>query len=275
MTRNAALAELQNSLHVSHGQVFSYLACSLKYRCQYVERRPPERLSISLPFGKAIHASLERYYLGLQQGIVEPLDILEDLFTEQLAGEIQATDVPVIFKKETPDLAAAIVMGRNMLKVFHEDVDLGDAEVVAVELPLSAPLYSGESKLTEYQLVGVIDLLLRDGQGNLIVVDHKTAAQQKSQSAVDDDLQLTAYSYLLTAGGHAPALSNTHCRMDVLRKLKTPKFERYDTTRTARDRRRFAKIAVGALAGIDARIFVPTRGWLCSDCAYRQACEAW
>ncbi|PKN07050.1 MAG: hypothetical protein CVU73_14550 [Deltaproteobacteria bacterium HGW-Deltaproteobacteria-8] len=275
MTRNAALAELQNSLHVSHGQVFSYLACGLKYRFQYVERRPPERLSISLPFGKAIHASLERYYLSLQQGITEPLDILEDLFAEQLAGEIQATDVPVIFKKETQDLGSAITMGRNMLKVFHEEVDLGDAEVVAVELPLSATLYSGEARATEYQLVGVIDLLLRDGQGNLIVTDHKTAAQQKSQSAVDDDLQLTAYSYLLTAGGHAPALSNTRCRMDVLRKLKTPKFERYDTIRTARDRRRFAKIAEGALAGIDARIFVPTRGWLCSDCAHRRACEAW
>ena len=63
--------------------------------------------------------------------------------------------------------------------------------------------------------------------------------------------------------------------MDVLRKLKTPKFERYDTTLTARDRRRFAKIAEGVLAGVDARIFVPTRSWLCSDCSYRQACEAW
>lgn len=83
------------------------------------------------------------------------------------------------------------------------------------------------------------------------------------------------FSYLLTASGHAPALSNTRCRMDVLRKLKTAKFERYDTTRTARDRRRFAKIAEGALAGIDARIFVPTRSWLCSDCAHRQACAAW
>lgn len=275
MTRNAALAELQDSLHVSHGQIFSYLSCGLKYRFQYVERRAPERLSISLPFGKAIHASLERYYLGLQQGITEPLDILVDLFAEQLAGEIQATDVPVIFKKETPDLAAAIAMGRNILGVFHGEIDLGGAEVVAVELPLSAPLYSSDSKATEYQLVGVIDLLLRDGQGNLIVVDHKTAAQQKSQSAVDDDLQLAAYSYLLTAGGHAPALSNTQCRMDVLRKLKKPKLEIYNTTRTARDRRRFAKIAEGALAGIDARIFVPTRGWLCSDCAHRRACGAW
>ena len=111
MTRNAALAELQNSLHISHGQIFSYLSCGLKYRFQYAERRPPERLSISLPFGKAIHASLERYYLGKQQGITEPLDLLEDLFAEQLAGEIQATDIPVIFKKETPDLASAIAMG--------------------------------------------------------------------------------------------------------------------------------------------------------------------
>ena len=47
----------------------------------------------------------------------------------------------------------------------------GEAEVVAVELPLSAPLYSSDSKTTEYQLVGIIDLLLRDAQGNLIVVD--------------------------------------------------------------------------------------------------------
>lgn len=272
---NAALAKLQDQLHVSHGQIFSYLNCGLKYRFQYVERRQPERLSISLPFGKAIHASLERYYLGLQRGITEPLDALEALFAEQLTGEIQVTDVPVLFKKETPDLGSAIAMGRNMLKVFHEQVDLGDTEVVAVELPLSATLYSGEAKATEYQLVGIIDLLLRDSQGNLIVVDHKTAAQQKSQGAVDEDLQLTAYSYLLTAGGKAPALSNTRCRMDVLRKLKTPKFERYDTTRTAKDRRRFARIAEGVLAGIDARIFIPAKSWLCSDCAYRQACEAW
>ena len=132
---NAALAELQNPLHVSHGQVFSYLACSLKYRFQYVERRPAERLSISLPFGKAIHSALERYYLGLQQGMAEALDVLEDLFAEQLTGELQATDVPVLFKKETPDLASAITMGRNMLQTFHAEVDLGGAEVVAVELP--------------------------------------------------------------------------------------------------------------------------------------------
>lgn len=275
MNRNVALAELQEQLHVSHGQIFSYLSCGLRYQFQYVQRRRPERLSISLPFGKAIHAALERYYRGVQQGITEPLDVLEDLFTEQLVDEVKATDVPVIFKKETPNLDSAITMGRNMLKAFQEEVSLNEAEVVAVELPLSATLYSGAAKATEYQLVGIIDLLLRDSQGNLVVVDHKTAAQQKSQAAVDEDLQLTAYSYLLTAGGRAPALSNTRCRMDVLRKLKTPKFESYDTVRTAKDRKRFAKIAEGVLTGIDARIFIPARSWLCADCAYSRACAAW
>lgn len=275
MSRNAALAELQDQLHVSHGQIFTYLGCGLKYRYQYVERRKPERISISLPFGKAIHSALERHYRGVQKGITEPLGVLEDIFAEQLAGEIQSTEVPVIFKKETPDLASAITMGRNMLRVFHTEADLGDAEVVAVELPLSATLYSGEASATEYQLVGVIDLLLRDSQGNLIVVDHKTASQAKIQAAVDSDLQLTAYSYLLTAVGHAPALSNTQCRMDVLRKLKTPQFNRFDTIRTAKDRRRFAQIANLALQGIDVRIFAPNRSWLCSDCAFSKACSAW
>lgn len=251
------------------------MTCGLRYRFRYVERRPPECLSISLPFGKAMHTALERYYLKLQQGEVEPLDVLEGLFAERLVGEVQVADVPVLFKKETPNLESAIAMGRRMLQVFHNEIDLGEAEIIAVELPLSAPLYSGEAKPTEYQLIGVIDLLLRDGDGKFIVVDHKTACQQKNQVAVDEDLQLTAYSYLLTAGGLAPGLSNTHCRMDVLRKLKTPKLERYETNRTARDRRRFAMIVGGVLAGIEHRIFVPMKSWLCTDCAYLQACAAW
>lgn len=277
MTRNSALAELQDSLHVSHGQIFSYLACGLRYRFQYVERRAQERLAISLPFGKAVHAAMERYYLGVQQGSLEPADVLEDLFVEHLTSEVRAAQVPVLYKKETPDMDSSVALGRNMLRVFHEQAPslLGDNEVVAVELPLTAPLFSGGANYTGYQLVGVLDLLLRDAQGKLIVVDHKTASQQKSQASVDEDLQLSAYSYLLTAGGHAPALSSTTCRMDVLRKLKAPKLEQHTTTRTPQDRRRFARIAEGVLAGIDARIFIPSRSWLCVDCAYSRACAAW
>jgi hypothetical protein len=57
--------------------------------------------------------------------------------------------------------------------------------------------------------------------------------------------------------------------------LKTPKLEQYFTTRKAEDRKRFAKIATAVLAGIEQRIFMPVKGWLCSDCSYQDACFRW
>jgi len=275
-SRQEEIAQLRASPHLSRSQLFLYQSCSLLYKYQYVERRTPERLSLSLPFGKAIHGALEFYYRSRQRGVTEPVGTLEDIFRNQLSKDISTANVPIIFQKETPNLDSAITMGRNMLKTFHAVVDLGENEIAGVEIPLEAMLFSGEAKApTDYKLVGVIDLLLRDKSGNLTVVDHKTASAQWTSAAVQADLQLTSYSYLLTAGGYASALSDTRCQIDVLRKLKVPKFESIQTIRTPKDRQRFAKIAEGVLAGIDARIFVPNRSWLCGGCGFSKACAAW
>jgi putative RecB family exonuclease len=63
--------------------------------------------------------------------------------------------------------------------------------------------------------------------------------------------------------------------MDTLLKTKAPKLVQYHTTRTAEDRKRFAKITNAVLAGIDARVFIPCKSWLCSDCQYAGACRNW
>ena len=62
---------------------------------------------------------------------------------------------------------------------------------------------------------------------------------------------------------------------DVLRKLKTPKFEQVHTVRTAQDRKRFARIASAVLNGIDAGIYRPQPNWMCADCGHADACRAW
>ena len=48
-------------------------------------------------------------------------------------------------------------------------------------------------------VTGIIDLLLKDAQGNIIAVDNKTAKQPYAQATVDEDLQLTSYAYLLAS----------------------------------------------------------------------------
>ena len=276
MPKSQALQKLKQELHVSHSQIFVYLNCSLKYQFMYVEAIPPARLSIALSFGSAIHFCEEKYYRSLKdKNYLEPLNILEELFADYLSQEIDHSTVPVIYKKEAPNKDSAIKLGKRLLKVFYESVDLTGMQVVGVELPLAATLYTPEGEATELNLIGVLDLLLRDQNGELLVVDNKTAAKAKSQSAVDEDMQFTAYSYLLATNKYVFPTADVNCRMDVLRKLKTPKMEYYFTKRTASDRKRFAKIASMVLTAIESRIFMPQKSWMCSDCGYINACSKW
>ncbi len=276
MTRRQKLQLLTEELYISYSQIFTYIACSLKYKFQYVSNRPHERISINLPFGGAIHISLERFYRILKEkNTLEPLNVLQELFEDCINLELDHTDIPVIYKKEAPDRKSVIQLGKAMLKAFYESVDLNGFEVVDVEMPLSARLYTDESEATDFMLIGIIDLLLMDQNQELIVVDNKTAIKPKSKSDVDDDLQFSAYSYLLAANRFTFPTANIKCRMDVLRKLKTPKMELYETIRSAQDRRRFAKTANAVLAGIDSRIFIPNKSWLCSDCQFINACQDW
>jgi putative RecB family exonuclease len=276
MLTNQSKQIFQDQLSISYSQIFVYLSCSLKFKFMYVEKRPHERLSASLPFGSAIHASIARLYRSLKEtGSIEPLSILQELFEDGFRMDLDRADIPVLYKKEAPDRESLISMGKSLLKTFHEGLDLQGTEIVDVELPLTANLYTEDGKATEFKLIGIVDLLLRNKEGELIAVENKTAAKPKSQSTVDDDLQFTSYSYLLAANRYVFPTAPVHCRMDVLRKLKIPKLEFYETVRSAHDRKRFAKIANAVLAGIENRVFIPTKSYFCSDCQFIRACESW
>ena len=69
--------------------------------------------------------------------------------------------------------------------------------------------------------------------------------------------------------------ADVHCRLDVLRKLKTPKLEQYYTFARQIQRRRFAKLATAVLAGIENKVFIPQPSWMCSDCPYQEKCRKW
>ena len=276
MTKTEALQEMKNELNISHSQIFTYLNCSLKYRFMYVEARPQERVGIALPFGTAIHASLERQYRVMKEKQRwEPLGVLLNYFEHHINLELDQTDIPIVFKKETPDRDAVIDMGIAMLEAFHETVDLTGFEILEIERPLSARLYTEDGKPTDLKLIGVLDLVLKDEAGRIIAVDNKTASKPYAQATVDDENQLTCYAYLLAANRYVFPTAEVHCRLDVLRKLKTPKLEQYHTVRTADQRRRFAKLASAVLAGIENKVFIPQPSWMCADCPFQDACKAW
>jgi len=276
MSRKDALAEFQSELHISYSQIFTYLTCSLKYLFQYVQQRPHEHVSIALPFGSAIHSGIERFYRGIKEnGVPDPLWLIQDVFADSLNANLGHRDIPILYKKETPNRVSAIQMGKALLKAFYENIDLTGFEVAGIELPMTARLFNEDGQPMDMMVTGIIDLLLKDAKGYLIAVDNKTAKQPYAQETVDQDLQLTSYAYLLAANKYVFPTADVYCRFDVMRKLKEPKFEQHYTIRTAAHRRKFAKLANAVLAGIDARIFIPCKSWMCSDCQYITACQDW
>ena len=276
MSRKQALQEFQSELHISYSQIFTYLACSLKYQFQYVEQRPHERVSIALMFGSAIHSAIERYYRSLKEnGVPDLLWQIQDFFQDHLNADLNSRDIPILYKKETPDRESTIQMGKGLLKAFYEGIDLTGFEIAGIELPLTARLFNEDGKPVDMTVTGIIDLLLKDAQGNIIAIDNKTAKQPYAQATVDEDLQLTSYAYLLASNKFVFPTADVYCRFDVMRKLKSPKFQQHYTIRTATQRRRFAKLTNRILAGVSSRLFFPNKSWMCGDCQFAKACEAW
>jgi len=282
MASQLALQTLRQSLHLSSSQVNQYLLCSKKYEYSYVRGIPPTHTSVNLLFGSAIHSALETYYRHHQQqhGKALAADDLVKVFCDAIASHRAGSDIPIRYSKEMSDMDAVEQLGHQMLTVFCEQINLEGYSIEAVELPLSAPLYHPDGTESGFDLIGVIDLLLMDeSTGALVAVDHKTSRNSYSLAMCDDSIQMSLYAWLLEKNGYLQKDSRSvggppfRGRFDVLRKLKSPKFEQIELTRTEKDLQRFEILALDIWDAIDKHVYLPLYGWQCADCGYRDQCR--
>jgi hypothetical protein len=75
-------------------------------------------------------------------------------------------------------------------------------EVVAVESAFAVPLIDqATGAVLDRDLVGTLDLVEREADGRLVVVDLKTAARKYTDLQVEASLQLSIYSYATAMNG--------------------------------------------------------------------------
>lgn len=275
MTPTSALAARTPAPHFSFSQLRTYLTCPLRYQFRYLARRPPERVGAAQLLGAALHAVLASYYASRQAGHPAPPPTLRAILAEELERQRLEAEAPLQFTADAPDWAAVAEQGQRLLGTFLAAAPAGLAgwSVVGVELFLAAPLLDEGGHPTATELVGILDLLLEDARGNLLVVDHKSGKTAFTQAGVDRDLQFSAYAALLSQTGYLAPHQDLACRFDLLRKLKTPKLERWETRRTPGDQRAFQKLATTVRRAIAEGLFWPAPGWSCATCAYPEACR--
>ncbi|MDA2937089.1 PD-(D/E)XK nuclease family protein [Acidobacteria bacterium AH-259-A15] len=256
-------------LKISKSQLTTYLQCPRKYRYQYVEGREWEFMPAALAFGKAIHQAASKFYLHFQRFHCKPS--LEDVLMEFIDSWNRASKEKTIKMQGSlteEDLAG---QGIGLLKLFYEEIR--PRQIYAVELPFTVDLVDPNTgEISEVKLVGYLDLVEKDEEGNVIVAEIKTAARRYSETEGENKLDGFTYTYALKQMGIVSSEQPLLIRYDVLVKTKNPSLQQVFYNRGPEEDRRFLLQIQEVLHGIEAGVFYPNFGWWCAGCPFQKPC---
>jgi len=243
----------------------TWLMCPAKYAHRYVYRTEPSHRNVALVLGRSVHDSLEQFYRHLcAQDNDPPVELLTDAFDASWRRGVVG-DPPL----KAEHIGNEKDLGIGLIRTFHEQAPR-PLQVLAVEEPFGIPLadpVSGEHR--EELIVGATDAVLVDEDGRIVIVESKTAKRRWSKHDLAYDFQPTIYQ---VAARQMDLAEHPTLRFDFLLKLKQPRLESAEIFRSPEQEREALHVFHQVLRAVDANIFFPNRGWMCSDCEFAHAC---
>lgn len=259
-------------LRITKSQLQTYLMCPRKYYFQYVVGETPDFTPVSMAFGKVMHEAVAFFYLRFAEGGGKPplADVLDEF---RLAWSVAVLQEPPILWDEKHTAASMEAQGVGLLTRFYEDVQ--PRTIDAVEYPFAVPIADPDTgEAMDFTLVGIIDLIESDDDGNRIVTELKTSASRMADSKAESLLDGLIYAYALDQLGIRTTETETLVRIDVMVKTKTPGFQQVYVNKEAGDYRKLARWIKQILDAIEAGSFFPVYGWGCKGCQFKTACDA-
>lgn len=251
--------------HLSYSSIRQYIDCSLGYKFKKIDCIKPEFISDNLIFGSCMHKTLAKFNQHRAREKPTTFHELGDWFEEYFSG---AVTEKVIKYSNGHTFKSCLHLGRNLLKIFHEQYPADAYGVLDIEHEFNI-----EVDGLPCPIIGYIDLIEQDEEGQLILTEYKTSGRSYSTNQIDCNDQVTLYH--LAAQTLSPTSSIIN-KIDCLIKTKIPKFEIYYTYRDHEDHNRFLNVAKQVAKGIDAAVYIPnTNGWKCNYCEYQTTCKEW
>ena len=256
--------------YVSASRLNLWLKCPLAFKLRYIDGvvTPP---SPAMFVGRMVHGGLEYLYrrrqLECSIGVAELTRHVIELWDPAAAAErvrFDSREDELVCQRQAIDLVSA----------YARQLPRHESRPVAVEVVQEAPLVDPETgEDLGIPLVGVIDLVLEEAAGPLIV-DFKTAARATPPLEVSHEIQMGVYAHLLRQ-----STKNCESGLEIrqLVKSKVPQIHcyRYEARRAMHFRRLFAVIRAYLQDLREQRFcFRPSLG--CQLCEYREThCGSW
>lgn len=229
----------------------------------------PEFMPASLPFGRALYAAAAVFYRSIKEtGLRLDLSALTGEFDTEWEKEIASQRVS--FPGKT-SINSHRDLGQALLQRFYEEVQ--PRKVEAVEYPFAVSLTDPNTgDPLELSLVGVVDLIESDDEGNLIIAELKTSSKRYADSQGENQLVGMIYAYAMDQLGFRTTSAQTLIRYDVLVKTKSPAFQQIYFNKTPQDYGRLSRWIQEVLQAIERESFFPNFGWACHNCQFRSRC---
>jgi RecB family exonuclease len=251
--------------YLSASRISTWLICPQKYKLQYEDKVQWLFYPSAMLLGTSIHNVLECFYREWLEGRHLPLEKVQSLYSDFWKSEIDGKKLDT----DSPDDIKAV--GLELLAAFHTSVQPRD--VIAVEEDFRVPIVHPETgEILPVDLVGRIDLIESDDQGQPVIVDHKCLSKRPSDIDMKYNIQLWAYAYAARMRDDIPDNDNVLLRIDAMVKLKRPVFDQRYTVRSPESDVQFFELASGVYSAITSGVFPLRPGWWCKGCSFAYTC---
>lgn len=179
------MADIHNRL--SYSQIDSFHQCPRKWTYRYIDDLRFNEQNIYLDYGSAIHKGLENAFIDLK--------VNHKINAEDFLQTIKQLHYDYAYGDPENELYWYAIKDMERLihyQGFYEKIKNKEIVGVEDEFDLKIPtLFSGEE--VEINIKGFIDLIYRDNDGKLVVVDHKTSKKKFDKNKRRNNLQIPIY----------------------------------------------------------------------------------
>lgn len=217
-------------------------------------------------FGSAVHASLN--YMFSHDPVFPTLDEILANFTEAWSKSAA---------KIAPALDAKLVSiyeesGKSLLKNFYKNNPPWNFSVVDTESRFEVAIDDPDGPT--HVLAGIIDRIDKLSDGEYEIIDYKTNRKLPSQSAVDEDLQMSIYHMAISA--RWPKVDATKIKLSLFF-LKHG--EKISSSRPVSSIAATKDAVLSTIKQMEKNIaddkFPAVTSKLCDYCVYKPICPAW
>lgn len=245
----------------SHSRLSTFENCPRQFEYRYVQRIPRDTESVEAYLGKRVHEILERLYHhmgrhGRPPSLRQVLDRYRSDWNRHWHDQVHVV-------RDDRDTEFYRLQGERCLENYYRGhYPFDEGETVGLEKPISIRL-DDEGR---YCARGIIDRLVRKGDGRYEIHDYKSGGYMPPRERLERDRQLSLYQIGLEQS--VPDAEGVELVWHYLTFGKTVR-----VTRTPESLEDLRVETIGLIDVIERSESYPTRpGPLCRWCEYRDIC---